>query len=58
MATLTDLDSRRVGAEECAGRRDVVGAVGTAVMPILAPRRLGSAAMASVVSAAAFISRS
>ena len=30
----------------------------TAVMPIRAPRRLGSAAMARVVSAAAFISRS
>src|SRR6516225_9209310 len=29
----------------------------TAVIPIRAPRRLGSAAMASVVSAAAFISR-
>ena len=30
----------------------------TAVMPILAPSRLGSAAMVSVVSAAAFMSRS
>jgi hypothetical protein len=30
----------------------------TAVMPILAPRRLGLAAMASVASAAAFIKRS
>src|SRR5204862_4351493 len=30
----------------------------TAVMPILAPSRLGSAAMVSVVSAAAFMSKS